>query len=68
MSSKNIESAWRTTGLIPYNPSTVLEKLAAKRKQVSSSLVTTPERQSSIMVLQTPANVAQVGQIDNFIF
>ena len=68
MSSKNIESAWRTTGLIPYNPSTVLKKLTAKKKQVSSPLVTTPKCQFSIMIPQTPANVNQVGQIDDFIF
>lgn len=32
MTDKNIESAWRATGLIPFNPATVYRKLEAKGK------------------------------------
>ena len=70
ISSRNIESAWRATGLIPYNPSTVLKKLEGKGKHALSSeapLVTTPERRPAILVPRTPANVDQVSQIDDLI-
>ena len=68
ISSKNIESAWRATGLIPYNPATVIKNLKPKRKQAPvTALVTTPERQSSILPFQTPANMAQVSHIDELI-
>ena len=65
ISSHNIESAWRATGLIPYHPSTVLRKL---EKKGSSSISTLPERcPSDTVVPQTPGNIGQVGQIDDLI-
>ena len=67
ISSKNVESAWRATGLMPYNPFMVLKKLEAKGKRTLSALVTTPERRPGTLVPQTPANVDQVSQIDDLI-
>ena len=56
------------TGLIPYNPATVVKKLKPKGKYAPvSTLVTTPERQSSIIPPQTPANVDQISHIDESI-
>ena len=62
MSSRNIESAWKTTSLMPYNPSVVLRKLAAKEDYAlffENSLSTTPKRLavSSVLVPQISANV-----------
>ena len=71
ISSKNIESAWKTTGLISYNPGTVLKKLESKAKKkyspIKTHLMTTPERQSQFPILQTPGNVDKITQIDDFI-
>ena len=65
ISSQNIESAWRATGLIPYHPATVLKKLEIKE---AHSPVSTPERhQSNTFVPQTPGDIDQVGWIDELI-
>ena len=70
MSDKNIESAWRATGFIPFNLATVYRKLEAKGNYIPSlhnPSVTTPRNHTGISILQSPANLDQVNQIDKLI-
>ena len=39
ISTRNIETAWKATGFIHFNPATVLRKLKAKKKYFSSAKV-----------------------------
>lgn len=71
ISEKNIESAWRATGLIPFHPGIVLGKLENRMPSASdagtSSLLTPERRNPGTLIPKTPANVDQVGQIDELI-
>ncbi|KAF2188420.1 DDE-domain-containing protein [Zopfia rhizophila CBS 207.26] len=57
LSSSNVESAFQATGIVPYNPDEVLDKLGALR-------ITTPDpvlpSSSTISVDNTPKTVKQV--------
>ena len=70
--SKNIESAWKATGFIPYNPGTVLKKLKSKAKgkysSIKTHLMATLKCQSQFSISQTLRNVDKMTQIDDFIF
>ena len=80
--SQNIENAWRATSLMLYNPAIVLKKLESKRNLVAISTcpstltftstcpsgLTLERSQSNVLFSQTPANVDQIGQIDEFVF
>ena len=66
---QNIESAWRATGLIHYNPANVLKKLETRKKYTSTNIcssVSTPLKQSTF-VSQTRGNIDQVERIDNLV-
>lgn len=71
ITERNIKSAWKATGLIPFNPAAILGKLKNRIQPSEASaeafFLHTPECQPSITIFKTPANVNQVGQIDQLI-
>ena len=76
ITSRNIESAWRATGLIPYNPTVVFQKLSVHANDTSASKIdntgadlSTPLRTRffSGAIPQTPGNIEQVTEIEELI-
>ena len=77
INTKNMLTAWRETGLVPYNPSSVLQKLTNKQSVLrktdsittttnitSSSHPNTPTTlQNSHEIEKTPANIDQINQL-----
>jgi hypothetical protein len=79
LNQHNIESAWRESGLLPYNPELILSKL--KRSSKSSSrpstasglpppldITTTPTLIIPLQPGKTPHNVAEVQRFLREIF
>ena len=76
ITSRNIQSAWRATGLIPYNPAVVFQKLSIHANDISASDMDNT-RASSNTPLQTqffsgtipptPENVEKVTEIEELI-
>jgi hypothetical protein len=54
-----ILSAWRHTGLIPFDPEVVLEKV---RQSIPPPRETTPEAKSFVPLAQTPRTIRQVAE------
>ena len=79
ITSRNIQSAWRATGLIPYNPAMVFQKLSvhedntlASNKGNTGAASNTPNtpiqtRFNLGVIPPTPGNVAQVTEIEELI-
>lgn len=71
ISAQNIQSAWRATGLIPYNPSAVFRKLSASTNtdNDTSPNVNTPiqTRFFSGQIPPTPGNIEQVSEIEELV-
>ena len=57
--TSTILSAWRNTGLLPYNPTVVLQKVA---NSLPSPRQTTPETSAYIPLAQTPRTIRQVAE------
>ena len=57
--SSTIQSAWRATGLIPYNPDVVLQKV---RNSLPAPRQTTPERAAFVPLAETPRTIRQVAE------
>lgn len=76
ITSQNIESAYRATGLIPYNSAIVFQKLSvhedntsASNKDNTGAASNTPiqARFNSGVIPPTPGNVEQVTEIEELI-
>ena len=50
INTKNVLTAWRATGLVPYNPSSVLQKLTNKQSALrkTDSIITTTTTTTNI--------------------
>ena len=68
ISVQNIQSAWQTTGLVPYNPSVVFQKLSASTNTVGNTLPSTNipirTRFFSSQIPPTPGNAEQVSEVE----
>ena len=71
ITARNIQSAWRATGLIPYNPSAVFDKISAKPHTNDDTLpdASTPiqTRYLSGQIPPTPGNIEQVSEFGELI-
>ncbi len=71
ISVQNIGSACRATGLVPYNPSTVFQKLSASTNTANNTLFSTNTpiriRFFSGQIPPTPGNVEQVTEVEELL-
>ena len=71
ITARNIQSAWRATGLISYNPSAVFDKISAKLYTNDETLpdASTPiqTRYLSGQISSTPGNIEQVSDVEELI-
>ena len=74
ITSRNIQSAWRATGLIPYNPAVVFQKLSVRPQDTSTSSSTdntsnTPlqTRYFTGRIPSTPANIKEVSEVEELV-
>ena len=75
ISSQNIESAWRATGLIPYNPAVVFQKLSIRPKQSGTSSSTDNTSNSTLLqtryltgqIPPTLANIKDVSEVEELV-
>ncbi len=75
ISSRNIQSAWRATGLIPYNPAVVFQKLSIRPEQTSTTSSSTDNtlntplqtRYFTGQIPPTPANIQEVSEIEELV-
>lgn len=71
ISVQNIRSAWRATGLVPYNPSVVFQKLSIGSNSAANTLpgANTPIRMRffSGQIPPTPGNVEQVSEVEELV-
>ena len=68
ISSQNIESAWRATGLMPHNLTIVLKRLEAREKYNSTSICfSVTNLEQSTFIPQTPRNIDQVEWINDLV-
>ena len=70
INSRNIQSAWRATGLIPYDPSVVFNKISTPNTEKDTlPTASTPLRTRffSGQIPLTPGNIEQVEEVDELI-
>ena len=76
ITSRNIELAWRATGLILYNPTVVFQKLSVHANNTSASRMDNTRASSSTSlqtrffsgaIPQPPGNIEQVTEIEELI-
>ena len=71
ISVQNIQSAWRATGLVLYNPSTIFQKLSAGINTANNTFTQRQYINSNIFfsgqIPPTPRNVEQVTEVEELV-